>query len=221
LVTHPNSFDNFPESAGSVTKISFQKQKTDRRSVFIDGKYAFSVSEQTFQLFPLHVDQLLTEKQISVIKNHEKFEKAREFALRYLAIRMRSEYELANYLRKKEFDSQVIMRVTHYCQERGYLDDTKYAEMLTRDMVNINRYGTKKMYTVLRKRGISSETIALVLHEQVDQTEQLEMAQELAQKKLKTIKNESKAKEKIFRYLNQRGFNYSIVGEVVNRLFKY
>ena len=220
MVTHKNSSVIFPENGGTITKISFQKKKTDRRSVFINNEYAFSVSEQTFLLFPLHVDQLLTENQVSVIKNHEEYEKARDLALRYLAIRMRSEYELANYLRKKEFDGQVILRATRYCQERGYLDDTKYAEMLTRDMININQYGTKKMYTVLRKRGISSEIITPVLRDQVDQAEQLEVAQKLAQKKMKTIRDVSKAKEKIFRYLNQRGFNYSIVAEVVNRLFK-
>ncbi|MDO9549318.1 MAG: RecX family transcriptional regulator [Candidatus Marinimicrobia bacterium] len=221
MVANQNSSDNIAESAGTVTKISFQKKKTDRRSVFIDGEYAFSISEQTYQLFPLHVNQQLTDNQISVIKSHEEYEKARELALRYISIRMRSEYELTTYLRKKECNSQVIKRVVQYCHEREYLNDTQYAEMLTRDMVNINRYGSKKMFAVLRKRGILSETITQVLREQVDETEQINIAQELAIKKLKTINDQSKAREKLYRYLKQRGFKYSIIAEVVKRLLNY
>jgi len=221
LATNSNSSDNLSESSGTVTKISFQKKKTDRRSVFIDGEYAFSISEQTFQLFPLHVTQQLSNKQIAVIINHEEYEKARELALRYLSIRMRSEFELTSYLRKKECDSQLITRVVHYCHERGYLNDTEYAEMLTRDMVNINRYGTQKIYSVLRKRGIASEIVTQALNGQVDQSEQLVLANKLAMKKLKTIADQSKAKEKIYRYLKQRGFNYSIIVEVVKRLFNH
>ena len=217
--TNLNSSDNISVSAGTVTKISFQKKKTDRRSVFIDGQYAFSISEQTFQLFPLHVSQELSNKQLFVIKNHEEYEKARDLALRYLSTRMRSEFELTSYLRKKECDSRLITRVVHYCNERGYLNDTEYAEMLTRDMVNINRYGTQKIYSVLRKRGIASEIATQALNGQVDQSEQLVLANKLALKKLKTITDQSKAREKIFRYLKQRGFNYSIIMEVIKLLF--
>ncbi|MBN2601543.1 MAG: RecX family transcriptional regulator [Candidatus Marinimicrobia bacterium] len=221
MSTQHNSSDDIADKAGTVTRISFQKKRTDRRSIFIDNEYAFSVSEQTYLSFPLHEGQQLTVKQISAIRNHEDYEKAKEITLRYLGIRMRSEYELTRYLQKKEYRKQVITRVVNYCQERGYLDDTKYTEMLSRDMVNINRYGKNKIYAMLRKRGISSETITPVLNKQIDQNEQLKIALELAQKKLKIIKDETKAREKIYRYLNQRGFNYSIVNEVINRLFKY
>lgn len=221
MSTQHNSSDDIADKAGTVTRISFQKKRTDRRSIFIDNEYAFSVSEQTYLSFPLHEGQQLTVKQISAIRNHEDYEKAKEITLRYLGIRMRSEYELTRYLQKKEYRKQVITRVVKYCQERGYLDDTKYTEMLSRDMVNINRYGKNKIYAMLRKRGISSETITPVLNKQIDQNEQLKIALELAQKKLKIIKDETKAREKIYRYLNQRGFNYSIVNEVINRLFKY
>lgn len=208
-------------TAGTITQISFQKKKTDRRSVFIDGKYAFSISEQTYNLFPLKVDQQLSDKQITIIKNHEEFEKAKDLALRYIAVRMRSEFELKTYLRKKEYELPVINRVVQYCFDRGYLDDGQYAAMLTRDMININRYGKRKMYAILRKRGISPDTISRVLLEQVDEREQINIAQELAEKKLKTIKDAAKAKEKLFRYLKQRGFNYSTIAEVINRLLKH
>ena len=203
---------------GIVTGISFQKKRADRRSVFIDGKYSFSISEQTFQAFPLKVNQYLSTKQIAVIKNHEEFEKTKDLALQYISIRMRSEFELRQYLRRKECDAANISRVLLYCHARKFLNDKEYAEMLTRDMININKYGRNKMYATLRKRGISSEIVAEVLQAQVEEKDQLKIAENLALKKIKTIKDESKIREKLYRYLKQRGFSYDIISAVVNRL---
>lgn len=207
-------------SGGRVTKIAFQKKRVDRRSVFIDGDYAFSVSEATFRQFPLQQDQWLTAKQIEIIKNHEDFEKTREAALKYLSLRMRSEYELKSYLKRKEFSPQNIRRVLNYCREHQYLDDRKYAELLVRDMTTINRYGRYKMIAQLHKRGISSTIIKEVLAEHIDSSDQLQNALTLAEKKLASLKNAGSVREKLYRYLKQRGFDYAVITEVINRLLK-
>ncbi len=202
----------------TITKIVFQKKRTDRRSVFLDDVYAFSVSEQTFQRFPLAVSQTLSDNQIFVIKTHEEFEAAKVMAVRYLAIRMRSEFELRTYLRKKEFSKRIIERTLLYCKERAYVNDEQYAEMLVRDMININHYGENKMRLMLRKRGISNAIIENVAADQIDQDIQLEIALKLAKKKIVAISDPLKVKERLYRFLKQRGFTYPIISQVFNKL---
>ncbi|MBL7066793.1 MAG: RecX family transcriptional regulator [Candidatus Marinimicrobia bacterium] len=210
---------NFSKEAERiVTKISTQKKRTDRRSIFLDGEYSFSVCEETFRLFPIETGKSLSEKQITIIKTHEEFEKAKELALRYLIRRMRSEYELTLYLRKKEITEKAVKRSISYCKERKYINDEEYASMLVRDMINLNCYGINKIRLQLRRRGLSSEIIKNVLENQIHDSDQLKNAFELAKKKMRTIKDQAKAREKIYRFLQQRGFNYSVINQVLKDL---
>ncbi|HDP67871.1 MAG TPA: hypothetical protein ENN20_05140 [Candidatus Marinimicrobia bacterium] len=211
---------NDDRPCGTVTQIAFQKKRAQRRSVFIDGEYAFGVSEATFQQFHLQPGQVLSARQIEIIKSHEEFERAKELALKYLALRMRSDFELKSYLKRKGFPAVVVRRVLFYCHELRYLDDRKYAEMLVRDMCHINRYGRYKMVAQLRKRGISPEIIRQVLSELIDESEQKRIALKLATKKLASLQNDEKSREKLYRYLKQRGFSYSVISDAVNRLLK-
>lgn len=206
------------EAARIVTNISIQKKRTDRRSIFLDGQYSFSVCEGTLRLFPIETGQPLSEKQITIITAHEEFEKAKELALRYLTRRMRSEYELTLYLRKKEVPEIALKRSISYCRERGYINDEEYASMLVRDMINLNRYGINKIRLQLHKRGVSTEIIKNVLANQIHDSDQLKNAFELAKKKMRTIKDKTKAKEKIYRFLQQRGFSYSVINQALKDL---
>lgn len=206
------------EAERIVTKISTQKKRTDRRSIFLDGEYSFSVCEETFRLFPIETGKSLSEKQITIIKTHEEFEKAKELTLRYLTMRMRSEYELTLYLRKKEIPGITIKRSISYCKERRYINDEEYASILVRDMINLNRYGINKIRLQLRRRGLSSEIIKNVLENQIHDSDQLKNAFELAKKKMRTIKDQAKAREKIYRFLQQRGFSYSVINQALKDL---
>ena len=213
-----SDFKESAQSSRTVTKIEFQKRKTDRRSVFLDNEYAFSVSEQTFQQFPLIVSQILSEKQIAIIINHEAFEIAKSLALRYLTARMRSAYELRKYLRKKDCGDREILRAIEYCKDRQYIDDEQYAGMLVNDMTHLNRYGINKMRFVLKKRGISSGIIEKVLNDQIDPDVQFENAIALVKRKKATLGDDPKIKEKLYRFLKQRGFNYRIIYRVIDKL---
>jgi regulatory protein len=221
LFAYSNTSDGLNSSrevARIITKISTQKKRTDRRSIFLEGEYSFSICEETFRLFSIETGQSLSEKQITIIKTHEEFEKAKELALRYLTRRMRSEYELTLYLRKKEITGITIKRSVSYCKERGYINDEEYASMLVRDMINLNRYGINKIRLQLRRRGLSSEIIKNVLENQIHDSDQLKDAFELAKRKMRTIKDQTKAREKIYRFLQQRGFSYSIINQVLKDL---
>lgn len=211
---------NDDRPGGTVTKIAFQKKRIGRRSVFINGEYTFSVSEATFQQFHLQPGQVLSVRQIEIIKSHEEYERAKELALKYLALRMRSDFELKSYLKRKGFSAVVVQRVLFYCHDLRYLDDRKYAEMLVRDMSHINRYGRYKMVAQLRKRGISPEIIKRVLSEIIDESEQKRIALDLASKKLASLQNDEKSRAKLYRYLKQRGFGYAEISDAVNRLLK-
>ncbi len=201
----------------TITDCRVNKKRKDRHSIFLNGEFAFSIGESTYHLFPIIKGETLTPKQIEIILRHEEFEKAKEMVLRLLSRRMRSEYELVVYLKRNKFDEATRKRVIAYCTEHGYLDDLEYARVFIRDKLNLNRYGFNKIRFLLAKRGISREIITSLADSQ-DRNEEFKIGLNLAQKRLSQIKDKARVKEKLYRYLWQRGFDSSMIKRILSKI---
>ena len=55
-------------------------------------------------------------------------EKHKQLALRYLTVRMRSEYEMRQYLRRKQVSDEEANEIIDYLYSYHYLDDRQFAE---------------------------------------------------------------------------------------------
>jgi regulatory protein len=215
FTTNPQSLD---DNEKLITKIEPQKKKQNRFSIFINGEYAFGVSDNTYNIFNLRKGQSLSEKQIQTILFHEEFEKGKELALKYIGLRMRSVKEIKRYLSKKGLSELTTDRVIQYCKDNKYLDDTEFARTFTRDKINLNKIGRFKIYSMLKEKGISNQTIEEVFEKLIDDDEQIKIATELGEKKLKTIGQKEKTREKIYRYLHQKGFSNYVIMEAIRKL---
>lgn len=201
-----------------ITKIEFQVKRITRRSIFLDGEYSFSISPETYDLFPIKKGQTLTDKQIQVIQNHEQFEKAKNLALNYIGLRIRSTKEFQTYLKRKNIHENVINRVIQYCNERNYLDDYTFAKAFTKDQLNLNKSGVFKIRSLLRTKGIAVEIIDLVVEELINRDEQLDLAAKLGKRKLRLLTKDTNKKQKIYRFLLQKGFSIEVVKEALKIL---
>ena len=57
----------------------------------------------------------------------ESFKKAKSHALRFLCYRDRSNWELTQYLKKKEYSRPVIQQTLDYLTELNYINDERFA----------------------------------------------------------------------------------------------
>jgi regulatory protein len=122
------------------------------------------------------------------------------------------------YLKKKGLSEISIRRTIAYCKELGYINDREYAATFTRDMLRLNRYGIQKIRFQLVKRGISKDIIEDILENQITEAGQYQIALGLAQKKANMIRDKNRPKEKLYSYLRQRGFKYSIIQRVLKEV---
>jgi len=214
--TEQNIASQFQQNQ-TVTDCRTNKKRKDRYSIFLDGEFAFSIGESTYHLFPIVKGETLTPKQIEIILRHEEFEKAKEMVLRLLSRRMRSESEVIVYLKRNQFDEATRKRVIAYCTEHGYLNDLEYARVFIRDKLNLNHYGFNKIRFLLAKRGISREIIESLADVQ-DRDEEFKIGLNLAQKRLMQIKDKTRVKEKLYRYLWQRGFDSPTIKRILSKI---
>lgn len=168
-----------------ITAIDPQKNNPERKSVFVDGKYAFSVDEENLFKLDLYVDREITEEEIQSINQVCNISKAKKIALRYIVFKPRTEYEIRVKIKEQGFDEQIIQIVVDQLKEMEYINDRLYAEKYIKDALKLKKIGVKRIYVELQQRGIERE----IIEEQINacNPDECEILKPLVQKKLGNI----------------------------------
>ncbi len=130
----------------------------------------------------------------------------------YLARREHSRQELYTKLSRKEYMSEVINETLDRLEQQDLLSDQRFAENFTRHRVN-QGYGRLRIRQELRLRGVDDGLVELAL--QVWQGQWLERAVLQQQKHFGELPTDIKARAKQTRYLQNRGFDFEVVREVL------
>lgn len=138
-----------------ITKITQQKKDPQRVSVFIDGKFAFGLSQEELAACGLVENAELSSALLNSIKTGIVFRRAKSVALRYINRRMRSEKEVREKLRSYEdFDSATIDAVIKALCQYGIIDDLHYAQQFCLSRANALD-GPIKLKQKLWEKGIA------------------------------------------------------------------
>src|SRR4030042_6482505 len=84
-----------------ITDIQVQKKNPERVSVFIDGEFAFGISQSLKYDKKLEIGKNLSENQIEELIEKDQVERLTEKALKFLSYRPRSEREVRDHLKRK------------------------------------------------------------------------------------------------------------------------
>lgn len=206
-----------------ITKISTQKSNRGRYSVFVDKgngeEYAFGVDEDVLVQFQLRKGMQIDEEKMQQIFQEDLVKKAFNLCLTYLSYRMRSEYEMIQYMQQKDVDEQTIPQVIAQLHANRLLDDAEFAKSYIRDKKRMTTRGPLLLKRELREKGISAHHIEQGLLEYPEE-EQYETAFTLARKRAARGRKESQQarNEKVLQQLHSRGFSSSLAYEVIRHL---
>ena len=205
-----------------ITKIEQQKKNKTRYSIFVDDKYAFSVSEDIFVRFALHKGQDLTEDERLQVENAEAESSVRRIALRYRSYRPRSKKEIIEYLQKKGYDNSHIYKAMEFLAEMNLLNDDEFAKMFCRDRLRFKPVGKSSMKHLLFKKGIEKQTVEKILPEFYTAESENKLAIKEAERKYKRVKSlpAITQKKRIYEHLVRRGYDASLSLTVATQLVK-
>jgi regulatory protein len=207
-----------------ITDIQQQKRNTSRRSVFLDGAFAFGVSEITYVKYHLAIDDELDEHTLASIKQDEAANDVKNAALRYRSYRPRTRKEMVDYLRKKGYADEEIAIGIAFLNENKLLNDVEFARMYVHDAIMRKPVGARALQQKLMQRGITREIIDAVLAEQISPESDYEAALATAQKlyhKFSTSRkhlDDDAIKNRLYDNLARRGFSGSVVQNVVREV---
>lgn len=143
-------------------------------------------------------------------------------ALRILALREHTAFELAQKLRQRNFDEDEIADTLAQCQTWNYLNDSRAAEALVRTLLKKGAGLNKIKFELAKRRVPDSITAALVLELEEDDN-QLATALALTTKKFVKAQTSSEIhqqKGKIFRYLQNKGYPTEIIYQVFQSFYQ-
>ncbi|WP_269083944.1 recombination regulator RecX [Pediococcus stilesii] len=190
-----------------MTLISAQKC-AGRYNVFLDGEYAFPISEDTFIHFRLNKGMEIDGPLLQAIGEYETGAEAYNKALNFLTGQLRTQDEVAQKLLKLEFDEEVVAQVLAKLAKLNLLNDAEYAKSYVRTMMHTGDKGPRYIINHLRQKGVYENDIQTGL-DLFTEEEQISLATTVGQKIQKRLSNVSIKQQqmKIRQNLMNKGFN--------------
>lgn len=195
-----------------ITAIKAQVKNTERVSVYLDGKYSFSLTQNQLLELKIHSGMDLTEQELEDLKKASDYGKLLERSMNYVMIRPRSIRELRDYLWRKKADPEMATKIIEKLESRGYLGDASFARSWVRARQLTKPVSKRRLTAELIQKGVTNDLIQQALNgddsaeEAYDETEALRI---IITKKRKQARYQDE--QKLMQYLARQGFGYDLI----------
>jgi len=205
-----------------ITSISVQQRDKNRVNVSVDGKYRFSLDFSQLAELGVRVGNEYTDAQLNELENESQFGKLYMRALEYSLMRPHSQHELSQYLYRKTRDTltktgsikkgvskALTERVYNRIIERGYVNDTAFAEYWIENRQLRKGISQRKLQAELAAKGVDRSIVERLLTttERSDEDE----IQKILLKKANRYDDE----QKLIAYLARQGFGYDDIKQAI------
>jgi regulatory protein len=94
-----------------ITSVEKNRKNKDRLSVYIDGRFSFTISEEDYISLNLYEQSEISEETLEYIKDTLNVREARAKAVRYLSLKLRTEKEVREKLLNEGYDPDCTTKV--------------------------------------------------------------------------------------------------------------
>lgn len=192
-----------------ITSIVKQKGKKNNFHIYIDNKYAFTITESDLVELDLQERKVIDDKQYKYYVNYISEKNAYKISIRYLTSSMKTEHEMREKLKSKNISDYIIGKVINTLKEQKYINDKYYTELYIEEKKE-RLYSKYRIYNELTKKGIDRDLIKKKLNNLYK--DEIDTIKKIIDKKFRYKKDIMKIKSYLFR----NGFKM----EYINNVFK-
>lgn len=196
-----------------VTAIKQQVNQPHRYSIFIDGRYLFSLSDSALLDHKLVIGQELSDQDLERLNQLSIDDKAYADAVRFSSMRLRSEWEVRNYLKRKKISQGVQIEIISKLINLDLIDDLKFAQSWVALRQSSKMLSRRRLEQELKLKHVRDDIIRIVLasHGEND----LEVLKHLIETKrrLPRYRNDDL---KLMQYLSRRGYDYGLIKDAMS-----
>lgn len=178
----------------------------------------FSISYDLYNDLHLNIDDKMDFDTYKKILENDEINRAKNLALRKISYAQKTSFEVKKILKDNDYSANTIEKTIEFLNEYRILNDELYVKSYVADKHNLSRWSKNKIFYSLKSKNINEELINKYL-DQISNKEEYENAYYFALKKARnnfSMEN----KQKVYRYLTGKGFDFDIISIVVGDLFK-
>lgn len=196
-----------------ITAIKQQVKNPERASIFVDGKYSFSLSLNQLVAERLKLRLEVSKLELERLKKLSTEDKLKMRALAWVLSRPHSEKEFRDYLHRKKADPELIDGWVEEFTSRAYLNDQTFADWWVETRRSSKLASNKKLSYELRQKGIDRAVIEQSLGS-ANPDEELKALKSLVIKKRRLSRYVADP-QKLKKYLMSQGYSYTLVSRVL------
>ena len=206
-----------------ITAITAQQKNNNRVNIMVDAVYRFSLDIFQISELGIRVGKEYTEQELVELETESQFGKLYGRALEYCMMRPHSAKEVRDYLYRKTRDSrtktgeikkgispEVTARVFDRLEEKGYVDDQKFARFWIENRNLTKGTSLRKLTVELRSKGVAQSIIEKFLNDS-ERSDEDELKKIIA-KKQKRYPDQ----QKLMQYLARQGFQYDDIKQALS-----
>lgn len=194
-----------------ITKLEVQKNDKNRVNLYVDDEFYSGIPAELVYLEHLKTGLEIDEKDLKKIIFENEKSKAMSRVTKYIGSSLKTQKQIRDYLRKKEYSDDTIEFVMSKLVEYNYIDDKKYAQAYV--LTYGKKYGKLKLISQLKVKGVSEEIIECVLEDN-----KVDSIESVASKYLKNKVMSYEVFQKLFRFLYSRGYEFDEINSYINKL---
>ena len=194
-----------------ITKLEVQKNDKNRVNLYVDDEFYSGIPAELVYLEHLKTGLEIDEKDLKKIIFENENSKAMSRVTKYIGSSLKTQKQIRDYLRKKEYSDDTIEFVMSKLAEYNYIDDKKYAQAYV--LTYGKKYGKLKLKSQLKVKGVSEEIIECVLEDN-----KVDSIESVASKYLKNKVMSYEVSQKLFRFLYSRGYEFDEINSYINKL---
>ena len=196
-----------------ITTIEVQQKDKSRANIYLDDEFYAGISIELCVKYQLKKGKEIDEKFLSEIIFEDEKGKALSKAVKYISTTLKTTQQIRDYLRKKEYSSEVIDYVIDKMNEYKYLDDEAYAKAYI--STYSSKFGKIRLINQLKSKGIKDSVIDSVFNDDIKIENSLE---KVAEKYLKNKELNRETFAKLSRFLYSRGYEFEQINAYINSL---
>lgn len=198
-----------------ITSIKQQIKRKGRYSVFVEGKYSFSLGETALLESKIVNGQELDSKQIGDLKSKSAEDQTYGQALNYAMLRPHSTWEMQTYLKRKNCPPALQQTILNKLSNIDLINDENFARSWVAHRRLLKPTSLRKLQQELRAKRIEDDVITKVLSEGHSNDDLDALKQLIKNKRGQTRYHD---KQKLMQYLASQGFGYGDIKQAISEL---
>ncbi|MBO4940039.1 MAG: RecX family transcriptional regulator [Clostridia bacterium] len=191
-----------------ITQITPQIKDKRRCNVYVDGRFCCGLTLEATVKNRLKVGQIIEPERLAQIQLESEKNTAFDKALTHISATQKTEKQVREFLKGKGYLPVVADYVVEKLRSYNFLNDEEYAQQYLESASK--RKGKKLIRMELRAKGVSDRDIDGAF-DGVDDEKERQAARGLLEKYLKGKTLDMSTKQKAYRYLLGKGFDYEII----------